>query len=149
MNVAVITKYFGLRDVAQVKQFIRFCLVGFINFTIHLVSYLLFTRVFGIHYLLANTAAWFIAVAFSFIMNKFWTFRSIDRQVIMQQYLKFFTVSIVALGMYNLLLYLFVKLAGFHDIVALIMSIFVVTFWNFFMNKFWTFKKITDGEPVN
>ena len=123
-----------------IRQFAKFGIVGVGNSTIDFTLYLLGTRMFNLHFLLANTISWIAAVSFSFAMNKYWTFSAHGNSHIREQSAKFILVSIGSLMLSQLLLYSQMQAAGMHDLIAKIVTIGVVGFWNVFMNKFWTFR---------
>lgn len=124
----------------EFKRFIRFSIVGLINTFVDFGLYLLLTRIFDFHYLLANVSSWIVAVCFSFIMNKYWTFECYDKGAIPKQYVKFFVVNIIALGLSVLILFLFVEIFKLPDVFGKIFAIGLIAFWNFFANKHWTFR---------
>ncbi len=129
----------GVMDSVHVRQFIKFGIVGLGNTVIDFGGFAIGTRFFHWHYILANIFSWFCAVFFSFAMNKYWTFRAVQQGALLQQYVKFFIVSLVSLGISLALLKVFIDLWHVQDLVSKLLTIGVVVFWNFFMNKFWTF----------
>lgn len=124
----------------DIQQFIRFSIVGVCNSIIDFSLYITLLS-FNVYYLAAHGFAWMVAVCFSFVMNKYWTFRSFEHKVIMQQYTKFFIVNAVGLGLSTMLLYFFVDYLNVSKIIGKILAIGIVLFWNFFMNKLWTFQR--------
>ncbi len=126
-------------DSVHVRQFIKFGIVGLGNTVIDFGIFTLGTRLLHLQYLLANTLSWICAVFFSFSLNKYWTFRSLDATAIHRQYFKFFIVSLISLLISLALLSYLIGQLGMQDLVAKGATIVVVMFWNFFMNKFWTF----------
>ena len=74
-------------------------------------------------------------------MNRGWTFRSIEKDVV-QQAIKFIIVATIGMMINNTVFY-FVTASlylGFKDIYGLIFGTAIATFWNFGANKKWTFK---------
>ena len=125
----------------EARQFIKFALVGLFNTGVDWGFYLLFNRVFHLHYLLAKAGSFCIAALSSYIMNRCWTFRSQERRVL-QQSLKFLVVSVIGLGLNTGIFYLCVHLLHLFDILGLFFATGLVTFWNYFANKFWTFRDV-------
>jgi len=125
------------------RQFIKFGLVGGINTVLDFGVYLALTRWLDLHYLVANLVAFILAASSSFILNKYWTFRDNRLAGLTFQYLKFLIVSTVGAALTELTLFALVHFAGWPDIVAKIMAIGVVMFWNFFANKHWTFRRLS------
>lgn len=128
----------NLHRIPVVRQFTKFALVGSVNFLVHLTMYLLLTRPLGLVIALANPLAFTVAVTVSFLLNRRWTFRvsTGDHRV---QYAKFFGVSVVGLGVNQAILLTLVHGFHVHDVVAFILAVGVVMFWNFFVNRSWTF----------
>ncbi len=126
----------------MLKQFIRFGIVGVINTSLDFVIYAFLTRLFLFfdeHYLIANLISFSIATVNSYIFNKYWTFKDNSKQHKIQ-YTKFYLVSLCGLILTQTILYILVEL-GLYDLLAKAIAVGVVLFWNFFVNKFWTFKK--------
>ncbi len=121
------------------KQFIKFGFIGLLNTFIDLISYIFFTRILFWHYLLAAFLAFVIAATFSFILNSYWTF--VIKDHLKQRYLKFFLVALGGLCLTELFLYILVDKFFWFDLWAKIFTVLIVVNWNFFLQKYWTFKK--------
>jgi len=121
------------------KQFIKFCLVGFSNTVIDFLVYLILTRFFLIYFIIANIFSFLIAATWSFILNKYWTFRNKEKRI-KSQYIKFLIISTLGLILNTFFLYILVSYWGFYDLLAKAIAIIIVLFWNFGMNRFWTFR---------
>lgn len=122
------------------RQFIKFGLVGVLNTLTNTLVYLAGTRGLKFTPLSANAVAFVVAVTLSFTLNRRWTFRSTDVDI-RQQYVKFMIVSLFGFGWAELIIYVGHYVLGWHDLVAYAASVILVLFWNFFFNKFWTFRK--------
>ena len=134
----------------MISQLIKFCLVGVFNTFLHFGIYYCLTRYLGLQFLLANALAFMLAASSSYLLNKFWTFedKSKDHR---KQYSKFISVATVGLIINEGLMYLFVSALGLYDLLALIIAALVVVFWNFLMNRYWTFRvheKKTDNSEM-
>ena len=125
----------------ETKRFARFGTVGIGNTIIDYGLYILLTRVFDVYYLIATVLSWLVAVMFSFIMNKYWTFRANNHRDATKQSARFLAVNIVGLLFSTALLFIFVSRLGIPDLIGKVMIIGILMFWNFFLNKFWTFKE--------
>jgi len=122
------------------RQFIKFCLVGASNFFIDFSVYLLFTRLFGLHYLPASVISFVVAVTWSFEWNRKWTFRY-RNEGLRWQYIKFFIANIISLSLNLGLLSLLIELVHIPDLWAKAVSSLIVAVFNFSLNRFWTFKR--------
>ncbi|MCX6742875.1 MAG: GtrA family protein [Candidatus Parcubacteria bacterium] len=128
-----------------IRQFVKFCLVGFLNTFVDFGVYLFFSRIVGLYFLSANILAVFVAMTSSFILNKYWTFQN-HGQSIKMQYLKFFLVNIVYFFLNNLIVFSSVHYLLISDILAKVMAITVGLFWNFFANRYWTFNNANKAD---
>lgn len=121
------------------RQFIKFCLVGVLNTAIDTLTYIFFTRILGVYYLLANIFAFVTSSTNSYYLNRIFTFQSIhDKKKL--EYGKFMTILLLGLGITEIILYLFVSTFGLNDIIGKLAGVVVVLFWNFFGSKFFVFK---------
>ncbi len=130
------------------RQFIKFGLVGASNTVLDFGVYLALTRWLDLHYLIANLIAFSLAASSSFILNKYWTFRDNRLDGLTFQYIKFLIVSTVGAFLTEFTLFALVHFAGIHDIIGKVTAIAVVTFWNFFANKHWTFRRRPDPPAI-
>jgi len=122
------------------RQFIKFCLVGTLNAIVDYSVYLILSRVFSVYFLYANIAAILVAMIFSFIFNKYWTFRNHDKKIHTQT-AKFVIVNLIYFLLNNSIVFALVNYLEMYDLLAKVVAIFIGTFWNFFANRYWTFKK--------
>ena len=129
----------NLEKYPSIKQFIKFGLIGLLNTFIDLIAYVFFTRVLFWHYLVAALLAFVIAATSSFILNSYWTFVIQDK--LKERYLNFFLVALGGLMWTELFLYILVDKFFWFDLWAKILTVLVVVNWNFFLQKYWTFKK--------
>ncbi len=115
----------------------RFCAVGLSGFVVNLGVYAVLVRGVGLHYLLAATGSFLVAVTSNYTWNRLWTFRH-QRGHVGYQGLRFFVVSTFALGANLFVLYLLVEL-GLGKLLAQAAAIVLVTPLNFVGNKLWSF----------
>jgi len=122
------------------RQFLKFCLVGVINTAVDFCVYLFFSRVMGLFFLYANILAILVAMTFSFVLNKYWTFQNLEKKI-KSQYLKFFFVNVIYFFLNNSIFYAAVHYLGIFDLYAKMIAIGLGLFWNFLANRYWTFKQ--------
>src|SRR6186713_201191 len=119
-------------------QLAKFCTVGAIGYVINLGVYTLLLRGGGLHYLLAATGSFLVAVTSNYTWNRLWTFRG-ERGHVAYQGLRFLVVSTIALVANLVILNLLVDSAGVGKVLAQAIAIVLVTPWNFVGNKLWSF----------
>ena len=129
----------ALRRRANWEQLVKFCVVGASGYVVNLAVYTLLLRGAGWHYTLAAIGSFLVAVTNNYTWNRLWTFRH-QRGHLVFQGLRFFVVSVLALGANILVLHLLVQ-AGLGEVTAQAIAIVVVTPVNFLGNKLWSFRR--------
>jgi putative flippase GtrA len=119
-------------------QLAKFCVVGAIGYAINLVVYDAILRT-GVHYLVAATCSFLVAVTNNYVLNRAWTFRD-RRRGVAAQGARFFAVSLASLGANLLVLHLLISL-GSGKLVGQAIAIVLVTPLNFVGNKLWSFRR--------
>jgi dolichol-phosphate mannosyltransferase len=120
-------------------ELLKFCVVGASGYVVNLAVFTVLVTGFDLHYLLAATVSYLVAVANNYTWNRLWTFRH-QRGHYAQQGMRFFVVSTTALVANLLVLHLLVT-AGMAEIPAQAIAIVLVTPLNFLGNKLWSFRR--------
>jgi putative flippase GtrA len=127
-------------------RFARFMLVGIggtlLDFL--LLSILIFL---GMPTIAANTSSYLAGVINNFLLNRFWTFPEARSRDWKKQFLLFLAVNAMGLMLSNLLIGsfepVFTVWFGRWDVIpAKIVATGIVFFWNYFANRFWTFRPV-------
>jgi putative flippase GtrA len=127
----------ALRARRNWEQLAKFCVVGAIGYGINLGVYAALLHV-GVHFLLAATCSFLVAVTSNYTWNRIWTFRD-RRGGIAAQGVRFLIVSVGSLGANLLVLDALITL-GAGKLVAQAIAIVLVTPLNFVGNKLWSFR---------
>lgn len=127
----------ALRKRGNWEQLAKFCVVGALGYVINLAVYDALLHA-GLHYLLAATCSFLVAVTSNYTWNRIWTFRH-HRGGVASQGTRFFIVSLASLGANLLVLHLLIT-AGAGKFVGQAIAIVLVTPLNFVGNKLWSFK---------
>ncbi len=128
----------SLLSVRNWQQLGKFCVVGAVGYLINLAVYdLLLHR--GVHYLVAATCSFLVAVTSNYIWNRVWTFRE-HRGHVGIQGMRFFLVSLAALGANLLLLHVLIADGGLGRLAAQAIAVVLVMPLNFVGNKLWSFR---------
>jgi putative flippase GtrA len=128
----------ALRLRANWVQLAKFCAVGAIGYCINLAVYATLIHV-GLHYLLAASCSFLVAVTSNYTWNRLWTFRD-HRAGVAAQGMRFFAVALASLGGNLLVLHVLITL-GAGKLVGQAIAIIVVTPLNFIGNRLWSFKR--------
>jgi len=129
----------SLLSVRNWKQLGKFCVVGAVGYLINLAVYDALLHG-GLHYLLAATCSFLVAVTSNYTWNRLWTFRE-ERGHLGIQGMRFLVVSLAALGANLVVLHVLVVYGGLGRLLAQAVAIVVVTPLNFVGNKLWSFRR--------
>lgn len=124
-----------------IKEFFKFISVGLIGTFVNIIILYSLTEYYNVYYLYSAFISFVVAVTVNFILNKIWTFNEKISYKIFQKYIKFFSVSLVALSVNMLFLILLTEVFGIYYIYSQVLAIGVSLIINFIGNKIWTFCK--------
>lgn len=141
-------------------RFIKFLVVGLISAAIDFGFMNLFTLVFSFPLLFAQALSFLIAVVESFFLNRIWIYPDSISKSFNKQFVQFLAVNLVGIAIRsslislfnNLILQLLMKMNIPNLIIqehvisrnlALASVVLIVLFWNFFVNRFWTYSDVT------
>ena len=128
----------GLRRPHNWVQLVKFCVVGGSGYVVNLTVFALAVHALELHYLLAATLAFSVAVTNNFLWNRHWTFRARGGHAGFQA-ARFLAVSVGAFLFAAATLQLLVSGAGMEKVLAQALSIVAATPLNFIGNKMWSF----------
>ena len=116
-------------------QFAKFGIVSVIAFCIDYGLFLLMTYVFGINYLIASAISFVISTIFNFTASMRYVFAGKRGQTRSQQFVIFFVLSVVGLGVNQLVLWMCVDLLAWLAWVGKLAATFIVMIFNFVTRK--------------
>jgi len=118
------------------RQFSKFTLVGILN---TIVGYVLFFILVGfMNYLVATVISHFIAVAHSYLWNRYWVFKS--QKPAFVEFIKFNSVYLLVLLENLLLMYIFVGNINVNPRIAALLCLPITTLISYFGHRHWSFK---------
>jgi putative flippase GtrA len=120
-------------------KFIKFCAVGFSGMVIDFGTTWLLKERARVNKYIANSAGFVLAATSNYIWNRLWTFQSENNQIAFE-YLSFIIISVIGLGINNLVIFIFSDKLKFNFYFSKLIAIGVVTIWNFIMNYLITFR---------
>ena len=128
------------------KETILYVIFGILTTIVNLIAYYLFSNIININYLISNAIAWIISVVFAYITNKFFVFNSsyINKDVIIEEFIKFMNCRFISGLSEVVLLFLFVDLLLMNDIVAKLIIGVLVVLINFIFSKVFIFKGVDE-----
>ncbi len=119
-------------------QLAKFCTVGASGYGVNLLVYTALLDGADLHYLLAATGSFLVAVTNNYLWNRIWTFRQ-RRGHFAYQGLRFLVVSVLVYAGNLVILKTLVEIGG-GKIVSQAIAIVLVTPLNFIGNKLWSFR---------
>jgi len=147
-----------LNDARERTRFIRFAIVGSIGFLVDFLTFNLFRSGLGISPEKSSIFSFLIAVASNFIWNRYWTYPDSRSKPIIGQLFQFIIVNVAGLGIRTIVFILIkepmismfeilpislpLKAYILGENLSLVIVVIIIMFWNFFINRFWTYSDI-------
>jgi putative flippase GtrA len=140
-------------------RFLRFAVVGIIGAAIDFGVMNLLTRGLAVRLVIAGTISFIAAVLSNFIWNRYWTYPDSRSKAIARQFVEFAVINAIGLvirvpilAFGQPLLYTLMAALPFHfpildarsisNNLTLAIAVVIVMFWNFFVNRYWTYSDI-------
>lgn len=152
----------ALRMVAprERSRFLRFAVVGIIGAVVDFGVFNLLTSFLRVRPVYASMLSFAAAVCSNFIWNRYWTYPDSRSKRISQQIVQFAIISVIGLAIRTpIFVNLEAPLIQFFDFLhlpfvslsptflghnlALAIAVLVVMFWNFFINRYWTYSDVS------
>jgi putative flippase GtrA len=149
----------AVKDSREMSRFLKFAVVGIIGAVVDFGIANLLRRVFGTSLELAGTVSFICAILSNFVWNRYWTYPDSRSKPVFRQLFQFAVISVAGLAIrIPILTYLEPVLnrflnqmtfdlpffdAGFYaDNITLAIAVIIVMFWNFFVNRYWTYNDV-------
>jgi putative flippase GtrA len=120
-------------------QLVQFGVVGAMGYFVNLAVFGFCTAVFDVHHIPAAVTAFGVAVTNNFLWNRQWTFDHAKDGHAGFQAARFFTVSVLALGINLIALQFLIEVVEFPELAAQAIAVAFAMPFNFIGNKLWTF----------
>ncbi len=144
---------------AEINRFFKFAVVGTIGAAVDFSILYLLHSILQWHLLLSNTISFTCAVTSNFLWNRFWTYPDSRSKPLGAQLGQFFIVNLAGWAINSTILLIMehpmTRLAGgilvflssqqiykLGYISAKVIATGVVMFWNFFVNRVWTYNDV-------
>lgn len=150
-----------ITDPRERTRFLRFATVGIFGAVVDFGTFNLLTNFVGLTAVLASVFSFIAAIISNFTWNRFWTYPDSRSKPVSRQLIQFSIVSVVGLMIRTPIIAIFVPLftrlfsllpilpIGFLSVeflaenLALAIAVIVVMFWNFFINRYWTYNDVS------
>lgn len=123
------------------KEMLLYLLFGGLTFLVSIASYALFNRGLGMDALIANIFSWIVAVAFAYVTNRVWVFKSdaTTRKDVLKEMGRFVSGRIATLLVEEAILLVFVKWLHFDSMAVKVVAQVIVILLNYVISKLWVF----------
>jgi len=150
-----------ITDPQERTRFLKFAVVGTIGALVDFAAFNILTRFFHVNPVLASVISFIVAVLNNFTWNRYWTYPDSRSKPLTGQIIEFVIVNLIGVGIRTPVFALldgplqtlygqlpFLKIFPFmtpdflgHN-TALAIAIILVMFWNYFVNRYWTYNDI-------
>jgi len=120
------------------RHLILYGIIGTFSSSLDFTIYTLLVQIVGLHYLVANCISILSGITTSFFLNRNYNFKVKDN--VRGRFAIFLTVGLCGLMLSNIVLYVCVSSLDMNKLVSKLLSIVLVVFFQFLINKYITFK---------
>ena len=138
MNVFLFQHFQNMKNKKSLIQFVKFGVVGVSNTLLTALTIWFLLQILHFSHYVSNIIGYIIGLINSFIWNRKWTFASNMKvtDTILRFIITFAICYLIQLGN----LYLLLHFTTLDSFVCQLLSIAVYTIFNFWINKYYTFK---------
>jgi putative flippase GtrA len=152
---------FAKRNRKEAKRFIKFMFVGALGAVVDFGALNILTHVLDLPVTLAGVISFLLAVTHNFTWNRYWTYPESRRFPPLPQYVQFLVINATALLIRVPILAVvpgptatLLEAIGLSPTaaevlsnnLALALAVGIAMFWNFFVNRFITYRHIKVGQ---
>lgn len=133
---------FFVQKVEQIpwRRLVKFALTGGSALVLDMTIYYSLTRGMGVYYLVARTFSLGIAIVWSFMINRHWTFKATDGKVY-QQATRFLIVITITSLLNLAILHIGVAYFHFYDLFVIVFAAALIMLINFSAHSCWSYAK--------
>ena len=149
-----------IKDAKERSRFLKFAVVGTIGFGVDVLTYNVVRSTFALTAELSSVVSFCVAVISNFSFNRFWTYPDSRSKPISGQLGQFAVVNVIGLIIRTVIFSLIKNpLVTMFEVIhhgsyfgfsarevgenlSLAIVVVIVMFWNFFINRYWTYNDI-------
>lgn len=123
------------------KEALLYLFFGFCSLVINIIGYWLFSEMLKLSTTISNAGAWILSTTFAYATNRKWVFSETASGLkeISLEATKFFAGRIATLIIEGVLLYVFIDLLNYPNMIIKVLVSVVVIVLNYVFSKFWIF----------
>lgn len=128
----------------QYKAIILYLFWGVMTTIVNIVSFYINAHILNCNTVVSTWIAWILSVLFAYITNKLWVFESKDfsTKMVLKEILSFFSCRLLTGFLDVVIMYVFVDVLYYSDVVMKIVSNVLIVILNYIASKWFIFKKI-------
>lgn len=159
--ITLLVRFAGRFGIApkEAERFFKFLIVGTIGFVVDFGTLMLLKELTPLPTAVANTISFSAAVVSNFTLNRYWTYPDSRSKSIWSQLGQFTLVNIIGWLINTAILLILERvfdsiLVNFPNIPvrgyipAKMVATLVVLFWNFFVNRYWTYSDVDTASKT-
>lgn len=124
-----------------IAQIFKFSVVGGTAFLIDYSVMIALTELCGINYLISSGISFVVSVIYNYILSVRWVFEVDENGDKRKEFVVFIVLSLIGLGLNQLLMWVFVSMIHIFYMVAKIIVTAIVMLYNFITRKLFLEKK--------
>lgn len=130
------------------KEAILYLFFGGLTTLTNILSYTLLAMAFKVEYMVSNVIAWLVSVIFAYITNKMYVFESntSTKKALYKEISSFFLARVFSLLLDVVIMFVGISVLYINDIIIKILSNIFVIISNYFISKFFVFKRSGKNE---
>lgn len=117
---------------------ILYGIIGSFTAALDFATFYCLNQFVGLYYLIANCVSVLVGISTSFFLNRSYNFKVKDKPI--RRFLTFLSVGLAGLCLSNLILWIGIDFLQLDEIFTKLLSIVLVVFFQFLLNKYITFK---------
>lgn len=128
---------------SKYKEIINYLIFGVLTTIVNFIIYFLCIDIFNIHYIFANSIAWFFSVLFAYITNRIFVFEQVNFGIygIIREISLFFIARLLSGVIETGLLFILVDYIGISSKISKVAVAVIVVILNYVFSKLIIFKK--------
>ena len=130
--------FYSLMPILRFRPMILYGVIGSFSSGLDFTIYTLLVRLIGVHYVAANCFSVLCGITTSFVLNRNYNFKVKNKT--RQRFTMFLAIGLCGMLLSNLILWFCIEELHIKDIVSKLLSIVLVVFFQFLLNKYLTFK---------
>ena len=132
-----------IRLLIKYKEIVIYGVFGLLTTAVNYLSYLLFTRIFMMPVMVSTLTSTVLSIVFAYITNRKWVFNSQVKGAknISIEFGNFFVARLFGMGLEFLIMFIFVNMLEYNDLVVKLLANIFVIILNYFISKLLVFRK--------